>query len=181
MPPKPKRQNARPRNLKTRKTKRQRQTNILHTRRERENQLDAFAALALMRREGLSASSAAKVEGTTVKNILKYVRRAVRKRGKDYFAKPSDRLLRPPMFAIDRYGMRPIVVRSSRAASLIGRYFNAVDDALKGKPAALREFRGKKIPYNKLKFLTNVKTLRRLQDAGVLDNLKDIYWHGRKR
>ena len=85
------------------------------------------------------------------------------------------------MAAIDRYGMHPVVVRSSRAASLIGRYFNAVDDALKGKPAALKEFRGKKIPYNKLKFLTNLKTLRRLKDAGVLDNLKDIYWHGRKR
>jgi hypothetical protein len=149
--------------------------------REKDNQLDAFAALALMRREGLSASSAAQAEGTTVKNILKYVRPAVRKRGKDYLAKPSDRVSRPPMAVIDSHGMRPIVVRSSRAASLIGRYFNAVDDALKGKPAALKEFRGKKVPYNKVKFLTNLKTLRKLKDAGVLDNLKDIYWHGRKR
>lgn len=149
--------------------------------REKENQLDAFAALALMRREGLSAASAAQAESTTVKNILKYTRRAVRKRGKDYFAKRSDRLRRPPMSAIDRYGLRPVVVRSSKAASQIGRYFNAVDDALKGKPAKLREFRGKKIPYNDLKFLTNLKILRRLKDAGVLDNLKDIYWHGRKR
>jgi hypothetical protein len=149
--------------------------------REKEKQLDAFAALALMRREGLSASSAAQAEGTTVKNILKYVRPAVSKRGNEYFAKPSDRLVRPPMSAIDRYGMRPVVVRSSKAASMIGRYFNAVDDALKGKPAGLREFRGKKVPYNKMKFLTNLKTLKRLQDAGLLDDIKDIYWHGRKR
>jgi hypothetical protein len=161
--------------------KRKKREPVPRTMREKENQLDAFAALALMRREGLSAASAAQAEGTTVKNILKYTRQALRKRGENYFAKPSDRLLRPPMSAIDRYGMRPIVVRSSRAASLIGRYFNAVDDALKGKPPALKEFRGKKIPYNNLKFLTAPKTLRRLKDAGVLDNLKDIYWHGRKR
>jgi hypothetical protein len=150
------------------------------TRRQEENRLDAFAALALMRREGLSASSAAEVEGTTVKNIRKYAGSALRKRGKDYVARRSDRLIRK-MNAIDKKGLRPIVVRSSKAASTMGRYFNAVDDALNGKPAALKEFRGKKVPYNRIKFLTNLKTLRKLKDAGVLDNLKDIYWHGRKR
>jgi hypothetical protein len=152
-----------------------------NAKREEEDTLDAFAGLALMRREGLSADSAAEAEGTTVTNILRRVRPALRKQGKNYFAKPSDRLVRPPMSIIDRKGLRPVVVRSSKAASMIGRYFNAVDDALKGKPAALREFRGKKVPYNKLKFLTNLKTLKRLQDAGLLDNIKDIYWHGRKR
>lgn len=73
------------------------------------------------------------------------------------------------------------MVRSSKAASLVGRYWNAVDDALKGNPSALKKFRGRKIPYNKRKFLTNLKTLHRLAHAGLLDNLKDIYWHGRKR
>ena len=58
-------------------------------RRQEENRRDAFAALALMRRKGLSASSAAEAEGTTVKNIVKYARPALRKRGKEYFAKPS--------------------------------------------------------------------------------------------
>lgn len=151
----------------------------LHKRQE-EDRLDALAALALMRREGLSARLAAEAEGTTVKNIRKYAGSALRKRGKDYVARPSDRLVRT-LTAIDALGTRPIVVRSSKAASKMGRYFNAVDDALKGKRSALKEFQGKKIPYNKLKFLTNVKTLRRLTDAGLLDNLKDIYWHGRKR
>ena len=148
--------------------------------REKERQLDAFAALALMRREGMSASSAVEAEGTTVRNLRKYVGTALRKRGKDYVAKRSDRLPRV-LIAIDNKGTRPIVVRSSKAASKMGRYFNAVDDALKGKRGALREFRGKRIPYTRLKFLTNLKTLRRLKDAGVLDNLKDIYWHGKKR
>ena len=153
---------------------------VLRTIREKERQLDAFAALALMRREGMSASSAAEAEGTTVRNMRKYVGPALRKRGKDYAAKRSDRLPRV-LIAIDNKGTRPIVVRSSKAASKMGRYFNAVDDALKGKRGALREFRGKRIPYTRLKFLTNLKTLRRLKDAGVLDNLKDIYWHGKKR
>jgi len=150
------------------------------SKREQENRLDAFAALALMRREGLLASSAAEAEGTTVKNILKHVRRALRKRGKDFVARRSDRLIRT-VTAIDAKGTRPIVVRSSNAASLVGKYWNAVDEALKGKPSALRKFRGKKIPYNKLKFLTALKTLERLQDAGLLANLKDIYWHGKRR
>ncbi len=153
---------------------------IPRNKREEEDRLDALAALALMRREGLSARLAAEAEGTTVKNIRKYAGSALRKRGKDYVARPSDRLVRT-LTAIDALGTRPIVVRSSKAASKMGRYFNAVDDALKGKRSALKEFQGKKIPYNKLKFLTNVKTLRRLTDAGLLDNLKDIYWHGRKR
>lgn len=67
---------------------------IPRNKREEEARLDAFAALALMRREGLSASSAAEAEGTTVKNIVKYVRPAIRKRGEDYVARPSDRLIR---------------------------------------------------------------------------------------
>jgi hypothetical protein len=125
-------------------------------------------------------SLAAKAEGISVKKIRKYVGSALRKRGKDYVAKRSDRLVRR-LATLDARGMRPIEVRSSKAASLVGRYWNAIDAALKGKPSALKEFRGKKIPYNKLKFLTNLKTLRRLQDAGLLENIKEIYWRGRKR
>lgn len=74
-----------------------------------------------MRREGLSASSAAEAEGATVKKMVKYIRPAVRKCRKEYFAKPSDRLSCPPMAVIDSHGMRPVVVRSSKAASLIGQ------------------------------------------------------------
>lgn len=149
--------------------------------RQREDQLDAFAALALMRRQGFTARLAAEAEGTTIKKIRKYVGSALRKRGKDIVAKPSDRIRRPPMIALDRKGTYPIVVRGSRAASQMGQYWNAVDDALKGRPSALKKFRGKKIPHNKLKFLTDLKALRRLQDAGVLQNIKEIYWRGRHR
>jgi hypothetical protein len=150
------------------------------TKRGEEDMLDALAALKLMRREGLTAKHAAKVEGTTVKKMRKYVGPALRRRGADYVAKPSDRLIRH-MKILDARGIRFIVVRGSRTASLVGRYWNAIDAALKGKPSALQQFRGRKISYTKLKFLTNLKTLRRLQDAGVLDNVREIYWRGRKR
>jgi hypothetical protein len=163
-----------------RKRKRKRIVAVPRTAREREDQLNAFAALKLMRREGLTAKQAAKVEGTTLKKMQRFVGAALRKRGKDYVAAPSDRLIRR-LKTVDARGIRFIVVRSSKAASLVGRHWNAIDDALKGKPAALRWFRGKKIPYNNLKFLTNLKALYRLQDGGFLDNLKDIYWSGRKR
>jgi hypothetical protein len=133
-----------------------------------------------MRQEGFTAKHAAEVEGTTLRKLRKYVGAALRKRGKDYVAKPSDHLLRR-VKTLDGHGIRFIVVRSSKAASMVGRHLNAIDEALKGKPSALKKFRGKKIPYNKIKFFTNVNALHRLQDAGLLDNLKDFYWHGKKR
>jgi hypothetical protein len=148
---------------------------------ENENRLDAFAALALMRREKLSAAFAAEAEGTTVKNILKYVRPALLKRGKNYVARVSDRLARPPMAALDEFGTIRVEVKGSKAASELGRYWNAIDAALKGNPEALKGFEGRRISNTKHKFLTNLNSLRKLQEAGLLDNFKDIYWHGKRR
>jgi len=148
--------------------------------REREDQLDALAALALMRREGLPASQAVEVEGTTIANLERYVGPAIRKRGKDYLAKPIDDLVRP-MLWLDSTGVRPIEIHGSKAASLNGKYWNAVDDALKGVRNALKRFEGRTLPGAKLTFLTDLKALHRLQDAGQLENIKEIYWHGRKR
>jgi len=148
--------------------------------REREDQLDAFAALKLMRREGLSAPQAVEVEGTTIANLERYAGSALRKIGKDYVAKPIDDLVRP-MWWLDSSGLQPIEIRGSKAASLNGQFWNAVDEALKGKRGALRGFEGKTLPGTKLKFLTDLRIIRRLQDAGQLDNIKEIYWHGRRR
>jgi hypothetical protein len=148
--------------------------------RERNDQLDAFAALKLMRREGLPASRAVEVEGTTISNLERYAGSALRKVGKDYVAKPIDDLVRP-MWWLDAKGLQPIEIRGSKAASLNGQYWNAVDDALKRKRNALKGFEGRTLPGTKLKFLTDLKTLRHLQDAGQLENIKEIYWHGRRR
>jgi hypothetical protein len=152
----------------------------MHTVRERENQRDAFAALALMRRQGLPASEAVKVEGTTLANLEKYVGPALKKRGDDYVAKPSDDFVRR-MLVPDPRGLRHEEIRGSKAASLVGKYWNALDEALKGNPAALKQFRGKTIPGTDLGFLTDKKSIERLQDAGQLENIREIYWHGRRR
>jgi hypothetical protein len=100
--------------------------------------------------------------------------------GKDYVAKPIDDLVRP-MWWLDAKGLQPIEIRGSKAASLNGQYWNAVDDALKRKRNALKGFEGRTLPGTKLTFLTDLKTLRHLQDAGQLENIKEIYWHGRRR
>jgi hypothetical protein len=147
---------------------------------ERNDQLDALAALKLMRREGLSAHRAVEIEGTTVPNLERYAGSALRKVGKDYVAKPIDDLVRP-MLWLDSRGVQPIEIRGSKAASLNGQFWNAVDDALKGKRSALKGFEGRTLPGTKLKFLTDFRIIRRLQDAGQLDNIKEIYWHGRRR
>lgn len=149
--------------------------------REREDQLDAFAALALMRREGLPASQAVEVEVTTIANLEKYVGSALNRRGRDYVAKPSDDLLRPPMRFLDAKGVRWIDVRGSKAASLIGEYWNAVDAALNGKPKDLKKFENRLLTGTKLKFLTSPKAIQHLKDAGELEGIKEIYWHGRRR
>ena len=152
----------------------------LRTARERDDQRDAFAALKLMRREGLTASRAVQKEGTSMAKLEKYVASALKKFGKDYVAKPTDDLVRP-MLWLDTRGVQPIEIRGSKAASLNGQFWNAVDDALKGKRSALKGFEGRTLPGTKLKFLTDLRIIRHLQDAGQLDNIKEIYWHGRRR
>jgi hypothetical protein len=142
--------------------------------------LDAFAALKLMRREGLSASRAVEVEGTTISNLERYAGSALRKVGKDYLAKPIDDLVRP-MLWLDSSGVWPIEIHGSKAASLIGQFWNAVDAVLKGDRNALKRFEERTLPGTKLRFLTDLRVIRHLQDAGQLENIKEIYWHGRRR
>jgi len=149
--------------------------------REREDELDAFAVLARMRRENLTASQAVEIESTTIPNLERHVGAALKKRGKDYVALPSDDLLRPPMRFLDAKGVRWIDVRGSKAASLIGYYWNAVGAALNGEPRDLKKFEHTFLPGTKLEFFTNLKAIRHLQDAGELEGIKEIYWHGRRR
>ncbi len=137
--------------------------------REREDELDAFAALALMRREGLTASQA--VEGTTIATLEKYAGPALNKRGRDYVAKLSDDLLRPPMLFLDSKGVRWIDVYGSKAASANSKFWNAINAALNGKPQALKRFENQSLPGTKLKFFTNLKAIQHLQDAGELEGI----------
>src|SRR5271157_2439068 len=133
--------------------------------RERESQKDALAALSLARREGLSLSSAAKAEQIRRATILKWTGSAWEKHGRDFRAKPRDRIRRSPLTVPGPKGQQlPVMVRTSKAASLISRYHIAVKAWLKNEdPSVLKPFRGKRVPYGKgLKFITSPKKLREL-------------------
>lgn len=75
-------------------------------------------------------------------------------------------------------GMRSIVVRSSRDASLVGKYWNAVNRYVaRGDSADLHRFEGLRITAaggEELTLLTDVITLDRLAAAGVL-SFESIY------
>jgi hypothetical protein len=154
---------------------------IPRTAREREEQADAFAVLARMRRENSPGSETVELENSSLPKLDKYVGPAIKKRGKDYVALPSDELIRPPMLILDSKGVRPIEVRGSKAASAIGKYWNAIDNALNGNPSPLKNFKGKKIPGTQIEFLTDIRQIHILQDAGQLENIKQIYSLGRRR
>lgn len=80
-------------------------------------------------------------------------------------ARPHDRLLRVLVIA-SRKGLHEIGVRDSRQASLLGKYWTAVERYRDtGDASALREFRGKHI------IDATGKQVRLLTDRGALDHL----------
>ena len=92
------------------------------------------------------------------------------KRG-HYTTKRSDRLLRVMMLPTPD-GPREIAVRNSRAASLLGEYWNAVQAYLEtGDKSKLEKFKGKFVTDasgTKVSLLTDTNELDRLGSAGVL-------------
>ena len=106
------------------------------------------------------------------RKVEQLARPALRKlRNGRWTAKPKDRLLRVVVIPT-RKGLREIGVRDSRQASLIGRYWTAVDRYRDtGDASALREFRGKYIvdvTGKQFRLLTDPRVLDRLGSAGVL-------------
>jgi hypothetical protein len=123
-------------------------------------------------REGASRRRAAQKFGLDPRTVQQLARPALRKlRNGRWVAKPHDRLLRVLLIPT-RKGLREIGVRDSRQASLLGRYWAAIErhrDA--GDSSALREYRGKHIVDAKgrrVQLLTNLPELDRLGSAGVL-------------
>lgn len=88
-----------------------------------------------------------------------------------WVAKSNDRLLRVLVIP-GRKGLREIGVRDSRQASLLGKYWTAVElyhDT--GDASALKEFRGKHIVDahgKQVRLLTDRRALDRLGSAGIL-------------
>jgi hypothetical protein len=134
----------------------------------------ALDALSRMRTEGLSMSKAAVRAETSVKSIIKYVGRALKKNAVGrYQAKPADRLIRVINFYADG-GPIEITVKSSRTASEVSRHLTAVKQFLKtGDASGLVEFEGKTVKIGGISypFVTDLDLLERLQDAVSFEDL----------
>ena len=138
----------------------------------------AFAVAALSRREGLKLSTAAKIEGIRPSTVLRYIRSAFTKSGKDYYAKKTAQIPRT-LIVVDSKGRRTVTVTSAKAASRIASYWNAVKKAQRtGDYSALKEFQDKRVPYGGFNFVTSPAKLKKFAEAGVLD-FEKLYWRGR--
>jgi hypothetical protein len=137
--------------------------------RQRETRERALATISLMRRQHLPLKLATKVERIRPSTVLRYAGSALRKSRGDYRVKPYDRIPRV-LQVVGPKGMQATRVRSSRSASQIARYMNAVRTFVRsGKSADLKPFRGKRVPGTKNNFVVSPKKLMRFADAGILD------------
>ena len=123
-------------------------------------------------RAGASRRQAARKFDLDPRRVPQTARQALRKlRNGRWVAKPHDRLLRVLVIAT-RKGLREIGVRDSRQASLLGKYWTAVERYRDtGDASALREFRGKYIidaSGKRVRLLTDRRALDHLASAGVL-------------
>jgi hypothetical protein len=120
----------------------------------------------------------AKRLGIDFEKVLRRAGRAFRKRRNGRIVvRPTDTLLRV-LIIPTRKGLREIATRDSRQASVVARYWIALNRYLTfGDASALHEFDGKKITTadgKKVPLLTDVTELDRLASAGVL-SFETIY------
>jgi len=128
--------------------------------------------ISKMRSEHVSLRKASKEFGINPNTVLRLGRSALRnQRNGKYVAKKMDRLLRI-MSVLTAKGRSEIAIRDSRQASLLGKYWAAVQKYLQtGDDSALRELQGTKITDASRKrhaLLTDLSQLNTLGSAGVL-------------
>jgi hypothetical protein len=137
----------------------------------------AFQVLTLMRTKGKSLTAAIKEAQTKKTLVLRHVGSALAKAPNGrYRAKASDRFARR-LQHLTLEGPIPITVQGSRTASRIAAHSAAVNHYLNtGDASRLDQFRGKSVRAGKLKlpFVTDLKTLERLHNAGQVA-FEDLY------
>ena len=154
------------------KKRRKRRGAIPRNAREEQILEKVFAAISLSRRERLPLRIAARIEGTRVNTIKRYSPSAIEKHKGEYRVKRFDSIPRS-LNIVDPKGMHPLVVRSSRSASKVGRYMNAVRTFIhKGDSSGLSAFKEEKVAGHK--FITSTRKLKQLADAGLLE-LQRLY------
>lgn len=130
------------------------------------------SAISKMRAEGVSLPQASREFGLDPRTVVRLGKPALKKRANGrYSAKPTDNLLRVLVMPTSE-GLREVAVRDSRQASLLGRYWAAVQRYLEtGDAAALRKIRRKTITDSEGKRVRLIKDLAELDrqgSAGVL-------------
>jgi hypothetical protein len=139
---------------------------------DNQNRELSLAALALMRRKGVSFDAACNAVGIAPKTALRYVGSELSQeepRGR-YVATPYDYLPRTVSFLTPE-GAVWIAVYDSRIASRSGEYLNALKTFThEGDSSALESFKGESFEADGVTymFLTDLATLSRLADAGEL-------------
>lgn len=131
-----------------------------------------------MRSERVSLSKAAKEAGLTPRTVINWGGRALKKRSNGrYTVTRTDSLLRVLQVPTPD-GARDIAVRSSRAATTLGKYWDAVQKYLRtGDGSVIKTFIGKHIKDasgQKVPLITELAELKRLGSAGVL-SFETIY------
>jgi hypothetical protein len=117
----------------------------------------------------LTLKQAAKQAGTTPATVRRNVPSALTVGPQGITAKPTDRLYRQMRF-LDSRGLTTVSVKSSKTATEIAEYMNAVERYYNtGDQTDLRKFRGRTITDAKgrsHRFITNTETLDRFAGAG---------------
>jgi len=153
-------------------------TRLSKTYEEQEREL-ALATVALMRREGMSLSKAARVQGVSRKTVLDFARSALRRRRDgEYWAHPYDHIRRTLNFLTPR-GTAPVTVYDSRTATDIAEYMNAVRKYVRtADTSELERFRNKSfVAEGRVRrFVTDPEVLDELADAGSLAAIENLYY-----
>ena len=128
-------------------------------------------ALGLMRREGVSASEAAKLEKMKLETLRKGAGRFLYRSapGKPLKARSEDQL-RFSVTVLTNRGPLEVIASNSRERKLLHQYDSALRMFRAGADRAeaqLKEFEGKKVGGHTL--ITDIKLLIELEEAGQLD------------
>jgi hypothetical protein len=124
-----------------------------------------------MRREGLSASQAARQVRMKLQSLIRAAGNVLYRSGpgKPWKARPDDKL--PFLVTIPQpLGPQSVVARNYRERKLAHAYLSALRmwrEGRKGSEAALKRFRGKTVGGYPL--ITETKLLTQLEEAGQLD------------
>ena len=129
-----------------------------------------------MRRQGSSLRAAAEQANVSPRTVVKKARQALRKRHGRYVAIPLDEMRRPMRVLTER-GLVVLDVRSSKTASRLATYWNAVDAYGKtGDRRPLAPFVGKRFlaEGHLMEFITESAQLDRLIYAGQV-SFEELY------